>query len=58
MIKPAFGKIDFEFHSTPQLWIATREGRCQCSECLVYGMGKTKEAAAEALIEAEDQADG
>jgi len=49
-----YGEFEYEWHSTPQLWIATRAGLCQCQECLVYGTGKTKEAALADLLEKEE----
>lgn len=56
MINTPFGDIALSWHSTPQLWVAQREGYCGCSECArkrPYGMGKTKEAAIKALLEME-----
>lgn len=44
--------LTLEWHSTPQLWVAYRG--CGCPECIVYGMGKTKEAAERDLLEREE----
>jgi hypothetical protein len=51
----ALDSIDLTWHSTPQLWVAMREGVCGCPECKpAYGMGKTQEAAVKALLECEE----
>lgn len=47
-------RIDFQ--STPQLWMATRDGLCWCEECSTkndYGLGKTPAEALAHLIEQE-----
>lgn len=49
--------INYEWHSTPQLWVAVRDGYCGCNDCagkVPMGFGKTKEDAAANLIEQED----
>jgi hypothetical protein len=47
-------EIEYTWHSTPQLWIAMREGYCGCHECKPpFGMGKTKEEAKARLLEWE-----
>jgi hypothetical protein len=46
------GEIDLSWHSTPQLWVATKKDACGCGECKQpYGMGKTKEQAVADLLE-------
>jgi hypothetical protein len=52
-------EIDLTWHSTPQLWVAVREGQCGCEDCagkFPFGMGKTKEAAVKALRDSEADA--
>jgi hypothetical protein len=40
--------IEVYWHSTPALWIATKEGQCGCEDCagkFPWGAGRTKEEA-------------
>ena len=49
--------IEFSWQSTPQLWMAYREGQCFCEDCrykATVGFGKTKEAATADLLENEE----
>jgi len=48
--------IEFEWQSTPQLWLARREGLCGCEECMrrfPYGLGRTQDEAERDLRERE-----
>lgn len=51
--------IEYTWQSTPQLWMAMREGYCCCPECRPpQGFGRTKEEALRELMEREEEALG
>ncbi len=50
--------IEYSWESTPQLWMATREGQCFCMDCagkVPVGFGKTREEAMVDLMEREEE---